>query len=85
MSRSAWLAMVLATLPAVADEPGVHAKPGPAPDLELLEYLGTWDGDEEWLHTKELLPAPSREASSDHANGGRDRGKREGVRATSEQ
>ena len=85
MSRSAWLAMVLATLPAVAAEPAAPAKPDTAPGVELLEYLGTWDGDEEWLHTKELLPAPSRKASSDHASDGRDRGTREGARATSEQ
>lgn len=85
MGRSAWWAMMLATLPAVAAEPGAPATRDAEPGLELLEYLGTWDGDEEWLHTKELLPAPSRKASSDQAKGGRDRGTREGASATSEQ
>lgn len=85
MSRSAWLASVLATLPAVAAEPGVPPTRDAEPGVELLEYLGTWDEDEEWLYAKDLLPAPSRKASTDHANDGRDRGARGGARATSEQ
>jgi hypothetical protein len=43
------------------------AEPSTAPDApseELLEYLGTWNGDEEWLHSADLLP-PQPSASQD--------------------
>lgn len=51
------LAMSAATL--AAAEPSA---PPDSPSEELLEYLGTWNGDEEWLHSDEWLP-PKRTAS----------------------
>jgi hypothetical protein len=76
MSRSApaWLALAIATLPATAAEPG-----GPAPSAELLEYLGTWNGDEEWLHTEELLPPPAARPEA-----GRDKVEQERVKRADE-
>jgi|MudIll2142460700_1097286.scaffolds.fasta_scaffold1657313_2 hypothetical protein len=65
-SRATWLVLAVATLHATAAEPvGPSAAGGPAPSAELLEYLGTWNGDEEWLHTEELLPAPTRKPGVD--------------------
>ena len=55
------------------------------PSEELLEYLGTWDGDDEWLHTKEMLPASGRKATGDRAPAGRDQDRRKGERPTPEQ
>lgn len=54
------LAMSAAALTAAAEP----SAPSDAPSEELLEYLGTWNGDEEWLHSGELLP-PQRSASRD--------------------
>jgi hypothetical protein len=82
MSRSApaWLALAIATLPATAAEPG-----GPAPSAELLEYLGTWNGDEEWLHTEELLPAPTAKPDAGSEKTEPERAKRAGTRSPTEQ
>jgi hypothetical protein len=41
-------------MPAVAEP----AAPADAPSAELLEYLGTWNGDEEWLQSADPLPPP---------------------------
>jgi hypothetical protein len=57
------LAMSAASLAAAAEP----SAPPDAPSEELLEYLGTWNGDEEWLHSDELLP-PKRTASRDPVN-----------------
>lgn len=54
------LGMAVTVLPLV---PVAHAQaadpaadPGRStPSAELLEYLGTWNGDEEWLHSDEWL------------------------------
>jgi hypothetical protein len=82
MSRSvpAWLALAIATLPATAAEPG-----GPAPSAELLEYLGTWNGDEEWLHTEELLPPPTAKPEASRDKVELERAKRAGERSPTEQ
>lgn len=50
MSARAALVLVLAALPTVAAEPG-------SPSEELLEYLGTWNGDEDWLLSDEVVAA----------------------------
>ena len=52
------------------------AAEGPAPDVEFLEYLGTWEEtDEDWLMYSELQvlemdtrsdPAPEGEESTEH-------------------
>ena len=47
------LAMLGASMPAVAEPP----VPADAPSAELLEYLGTWNGDEEWLQSADLVSA----------------------------
>ena len=39
---------MLSALPAAAVEP-------PTPSEELLEYLGTWNGDEDWLLSDEVI------------------------------
>jgi hypothetical protein len=82
MSRSApaWLALAIATLPATAAEPG-----GPAPSAELLEYLGTWNGDEEWLHSEDLLPAPTGTPDAGRDKAELERAKRAGERSPTEQ
>lgn len=82
MSRSvpAWLALAIATLPATAAEPG-----RPAPSAELLEYLGTWNGDEEWLHTEELLTAPTAKPDANRDKVELERVKRAGERSPTEQ
>ena len=89
MSRTAtaWLALAVATLPAIAAEPGgpAAAASEPAPRVELLEYLGSWNGDEEWLHSDELLPAPQTEPGSDRGNADLERVKRASARAPTEQ
>jgi hypothetical protein len=56
------LALAAGALPAGAVEPA-------APSEELLEYLGTWNGDEDWLHSDEVVaavvqPPQRREQSS---------------------
>ena len=50
MSRRAacLVACTLSALPAAAVEPAT-------PSEELLEYLGTWNGDEEWLLSDEVI------------------------------
>lgn len=48
------LALAVAAMP-VAAEPSA---PADAPSAELLEYLGTWNGDEEWLQSVDLMPPP---------------------------
>ncbi len=57
------LAMLGASMPAAAEPPA----PADAPSAELLEYLGTWDGDEEWLQSADLL-SPPRTANRDPRN-----------------
>jgi hypothetical protein len=85
-SSAAWLVLAVATLPATAAEPGGPAASGePAPSAELLEYLGTWNGDEEWLHTKELLPAPAGKPGADGGKSDLERAKRPGPSVTTEQ
>ncbi|HEX6997524.1 MAG TPA: hypothetical protein VF322_05230 [Gammaproteobacteria bacterium] len=43
-----------AALLALAAPSGAGAEEDTAPDLELLEYLGSWqEGDEEWLVVEE--------------------------------
>lgn len=85
-SRAAWLLLAVATLPATAAEPGGPAVPGrPAPSAELLEYLGTWNGDEEWLHTEELLPAPTKKPGADRGQADLERAKRAGASVPKEQ
>jgi len=85
-SRAAWLVLAVATLPATAAEPGGPAAAGgPAPSAELLEYLGTWNGDEEWLHTEELLPAPTGKAGADRGKADLERAKRAGADVPTEQ
>ena len=42
------LACTASALPAAAVEPA-------APSEELLEYLGTWNGDEDWLLSDEVI------------------------------
>jgi len=56
------VACTLSALPATAVEPAT-------PSEELLEYLGTWNGDEEWLLSDEVIaltaaPEPPRGARS---------------------
>jgi hypothetical protein len=59
------LALVMSTAAlASAAEPSA---PPDAPSEELLEYLGTWNGDEEWLHSDDLLP-PKQAVSPDPVN-----------------
>jgi hypothetical protein len=85
-SRATWLVLAVATLPATAAEPGGPAAAGgPAPSAELLEYLGTWNGDEEWLHTKELLPAPPGKPGADGGKADLERAKRPGASVPTEQ
>ncbi|HEY8521474.1 MAG TPA: hypothetical protein VIN61_15465 [Gammaproteobacteria bacterium] len=51
MRRLGWLAAALLGLAAVA---GADRDDAPPPDLELLEYLGSWqEGDDEWLVVEE--------------------------------
>jgi hypothetical protein len=57
------LATLAASMPVAAEPPA----PADAPSVELLEYLGTWNGDEEWMQSAELLPPP-RTASQDPRN-----------------
>jgi|APFre7841882724_1041349.scaffolds.fasta_scaffold123254_1 hypothetical protein len=57
------LAMSAAALAAAAEP----SEPPDAPSEELLEYLGTWNGDEEWLHSDDLLP-PKQAVSPDPVN-----------------
>ncbi len=54
------LGMAVAALPLLPVGAARAADPprSPAsvtPSAELLEYLGTWNGDEEWLHSDEWL------------------------------
>jgi hypothetical protein len=85
-SRAAWLLLAVATLPATAAEPGRPAAAGrSAPSAELLEYLGTWNGDEEWLHTEELLPAPTSKPGGDRGKTDLERAKRAGAHVPTEQ
>lgn len=85
-SRATWLLLAVATLPATAAEPGAQAPAGgPAPSAELLEYLGTWNGDEEWLHTDELLPAPTRMPGVDRGKAELERAKRADASPPTEQ
>jgi hypothetical protein len=74
------MGIVVAALPLVPVGAAQAADPprNPAaikPSAELLEYLGTWNGDEEWLHSDEWLatvppgatrrpPAPPADRSS---------------------
>jgi len=51
----------------------------------LLEYLGTWNGDEEWLHTEELLPAPTRKPGVDRGKAELERAKRADASPPTEQ
>lgn len=60
-TRAALMLAVSAAALTAAAEPSA---PPDVPSPELLEYLGTWNGDEEWLHSGELLP-PQRPASRD--------------------
>ena len=60
--RAAYLlALTASALPATAVEPAT-------PSEELLEYLGTWNGDEDWLHSDEVIaasaPPPQRSGKS---------------------
>ncbi len=65
MTKPVVLALVMSTAAlASAAEPSA---PPDAPSEELLEYLGTWNGDEEWLHSGELLP-PKSTADGDPVN-----------------
>lgn len=57
------VAMLVASMPAAAEP----STPADAPSAELLEYLGTWNGDEEWLQSAELMP-PTRTANRDSRN-----------------
>lgn len=85
-SSAAWLMLAVATLPATAAEPGGPVPGvGPSPSAELLEYLGTWNGDEEWLHTKELLPAPAGKPGADGGKADLERAKRPGASVPTEQ
>lgn len=63
--RVALVLVMSAAALTVAAEPST---PPDAPSGELLEYLGTWDGDEEWLHSGEFLP-PQRSANQDPGAG----------------
>jgi len=56
--------MAVASMPVSAEPPA----PADVPSAELLEYLGTWNGDEEWLQSSELAPPP-RNAHRDARNG----------------
>lgn len=58
------LAITVASMPVAAETPAT----ADAPSAELLEYLGTWNGDEEWLQSAELTPSP-RTANRDARNG----------------
>jgi hypothetical protein len=49
------------------------AEPAPPPDLDFLEYLGTWgDGEDEWLEIEEW-----RKGDDEEAGEGRERPERE--------
>jgi hypothetical protein len=62
--RAALVLVLSAAARAVAADPST---PPEAPSEELLEYLGTWDGDEDWLHSGDLLPR-ERGANQDPGN-----------------
>lgn len=79
-SAPAWLALAIATLPATAAEPGA-----PAPSAELLEYLGTWNGDEDWLHAEDLLPAKAAKPDAGRDEAELERVKRDDARSPTEQ
>jgi hypothetical protein len=84
LQSSSWLLLALASLPAVAaDPPAKPAANAVPPGEELLEYLGTWNGDEEWLHSEDLLPPPSN-AGRDRSATDRQRESRAPVRDPSE-
>jgi hypothetical protein len=87
-SPATWLLLAVATLPlsATAAEPaGPAAARGQAPSAELLEFLGTWNGDEEWLHTEELLPARKGKPGGDRGKTDVERAKRAGASVPTEQ
>jgi hypothetical protein len=85
LQSSCWLLLAVASLPAVAAEPPAEPAAAAAPPgEELLEYLGTWNGDEEWLHSEDLLPPPSRPDRSGSETD-RQREKRAPARDASEQ
>jgi hypothetical protein len=49
-----WLTAILGIAAAGAAPAGRAADPPPAPDLDFLEYLGSWQAeDEEWVLTAE--------------------------------
>jgi hypothetical protein len=76
-ARAAWLAAFGASALANASEPAPPTgQPEPAPDTELLEFLGSEDGSDDmwtqflaWLETtaeaKRETPAPEAEGKSD--------------------
>jgi hypothetical protein len=49
------MAMLAVSMPLTAEP----SAPVDAPSAELLEYLGSWNGDEAWLQSDEFLPPPS--------------------------
>jgi hypothetical protein len=53
------IAMSVSALDAGADPADQPA----APSEELLEYLGTWNGDEDWLHSDTMLSSRGTEVS----------------------
>jgi hypothetical protein len=58
---------VMVAMSAVAMQAAAEpSQPVEAPSEELLEYLGTWNGDDEWLHSDDLLP-PTRSANREPA------------------
>ncbi len=66
MRRRAACLLVLAAsaLPAAAVEPA-------APGEELLEYLGTWNGDEDWFLSDEVIAASVKSPRRDAGSGGK--------------
>lgn len=59
------LAIAAASLPAAATEPA-------GPSEELLEYLGSWNGDEDWLHSDEVVAASAPPAQRGGKSGRED-------------
>jgi hypothetical protein len=48
-------ALVMAISVGALDARADPAPEAAAPSEELLEYLGTWNGDEDWLHSDAML------------------------------
>jgi hypothetical protein len=65
MSRKALAGRACAVIAAVAVPPAVLAQDSELPPADLLEYLGSWqDDDEEWFVEAEIDQAPEKDSGA---------------------